>query len=638
MKFVGLVFLVAVCSHAAPSDSCRTLQRHGKTDEARSCFTKLSHSSDPFTRAEGLFGLHEYEAANDAFREADHAQPGSAPVKTEWGLLYLERSQPGDAGTLFSEAIEADSKYAPAYLALARATAENYDKASVELAHRALQHDPKLFEAHELLAYLALEDSDGKLASEEAHGALALSPDALDAMAVLASMDWLDGKSESEWMPRILQINPKYGEAYSTGAHFLVINRRYEDGIRLYRKALELEPELWPARSQLGLNLMRVGQIAEARQELQRCYEAHFRDPETVNGLRLLDRVPEYQTFKTPSVELVLNKKEAALLQPYFQPELERAVATYERKYRLKLPGPVRLEVYPNHDDFAVRTLGLPGQGGLLGVTFGTVVVMDSPSARPPGEFSWAETMWHELSHVYVLTATNHFVPRWFTEGVAVHEERASSPAGSDRASHVIADAVKEKKLLPVLNLERGFVRPQYEGQVLVSYFEAGRMCDFIVEKWGDGAILGMMHSFAERKTTAEAIEANLHLSTGSFDGQFQAWLPAHMPKIVTEPVKWDTLKQHGGPELNYTYLEDSDAHRRLGNQLLSSGKVDDAVREFGAVVALHPDDVAAAHYDLARALDAANRRREAKDQVLVALEAAPDFKPAQQLFLKLSQ
>ena len=110
--------------------------------------------------------------------------------------------------------------------------------------------------------------------------------------------------------------------------------------------------------------------------------------------------------------------------------ELKRAMATYERKYQMKLPGAMRLEVYPNHDDFAVRTIGLPGTGGLLGVTFGLVVAMDSPTARPPGEFNWASTLWHEMSHVYVLTATHHLVPRWFTEGLAVHEEGAARRIG----------------------------------------------------------------------------------------------------------------------------------------------------------------------------------------------------------------
>ena len=66
----------------------------------------------------------------------------------------------------------------------------------------------------------------------------------------------------------------------------------------------------------------------------------------------------------------------------------------------MKLPGPVQVEVYPDHEDFAVRTLGMPGLGA-LGVTFGEVVAMDSPSGRKPGDFNWASTLWHEMSHVY---------------------------------------------------------------------------------------------------------------------------------------------------------------------------------------------------------------------------------------------
>ncbi len=42
--------------------------------------------------------------------------------------------------------------------------------------------------------------------------------------------------------------------------------------------------------------------------------------------------------------------------------------------------------------------------------------------------------MWHELSHVYVLSMTNHRVPRWFTEGLAVYEETAiGHPDWGDR-------------------------------------------------------------------------------------------------------------------------------------------------------------------------------------------------------------
>ena len=148
-------------------------------------------------------------------------------------------------------------------------------------------------------------------------------------------------------MSRILKINPVYGEAYATGAHFFEINRRYEEAIQYYRKALELNGALWEARSQLGVNLMRQGEDAEARQQLEKCYNAHFRNAETVNSLRLLDSLNNFETFKTGNADLRLNKKEAALLRPYIEPEMKRAIATYEKKYQMKLPGPVHLEVYP---------------------------------------------------------------------------------------------------------------------------------------------------------------------------------------------------------------------------------------------------------------------------------------------------
>jgi cellulose synthase operon protein C len=645
VKWLVIALLFGSASmNAQTADACGAFEHSGKTAEATRCWSGLARSQNALERAQALFGLEQYDDANEAFREAERQQPRSAVIKTEWGKLFAARAQPGDAAKLFQEAIALDANYAPAYLELARTLAENYDKAAVELTHKALEHDPKLYQAHEFLAYLALEDSDRNAAESEAKQALAQSPEALDAMAVLSSIDWLDGKPDSTWMEHIRQTNPKYGEAYATGAHFLIINRRYEEGIALYRKALELKPHLWAARGQLGINLMRTGDTAQAREQLQQCFAAHYSDAQIRNALRFLDRLPEFQEVNLPGADLLLNKKEAPLLAPYFSTEVEHALAAYERKYQMKLPGPVRVEVFPNHDDFAVRTLGLPGQGGLLGVTFGSVVAMDSPSARPPGDIGWAETLWHEMSHVYLLTATHNLVPRWFTEGVAVHEERASAPAGSDRTTPLIVAAVKQGKLLPVLQLERGFVRPEYDGQVLVSYFEAGRMCDYIVDRWGDGAIAAMVHSFAARKTTGEAIEASLHVSADEFDRQFRAWLPSHTPAASTEPPDWNTLKQRAGnnpqslERLNYMYLEDADVHRRLGGLLLTAGDAKQAIREFQSVIALRPDDTAQAHYDLARALNAAHDNAAAKEQVLAALETAPNFKPAQQLLIQLSQ
>jgi hypothetical protein len=182
--------------------------------------------------------------------------------------------------------------------------------------------------------------------------------------------------------------------------------------------------------------------------------------------------------------------------------------------------------------------MGMPGLGA-LGVTFGTVVAMDSPSGRSPGSFHWGATMWHELSHVYVLTATQHRVPRWFTEGLAVYEETAVAPDWGDRLDPGAIQAIKDNKLLPVAKLDRGFVRPEYPTQVLVSYFEAGQICSYIAEKWGYSKLLDMVHAYATPITTPEVIKQQLGLSPEEFDKQFLAWLGARTKTQVEHFADW---------------------------------------------------------------------------------------------------
>jgi tetratricopeptide (TPR) repeat protein len=543
-----------------------------------------------------------------------------------------------------------------------------------------------------------------------------MSANAIQAKAILATIDWLNDKPATPW-------DPHDGAAYETAARIFVLNRRYEEGIQLFRKAVALQPDLWSAHSQLGINLMRLGLEDEARVELELCYENQYRDAATVNTLRLLDSYKNFVTYKTDRTILRLQKKEAALLHPYFEAEMLRALDTYDKKYGFKLDRPVQVEVYPDHEDFAVRTMGMPGLGA-QGVTFGYVVAMDSPSGRPPGTFHWASTMWHELSHVYVLNMTNFRVPRWFTEGLAVHEETAVSPEWGDRLDPPVIMAIKDKKLLPVAELDRGFVRPDYPNQVIVSYFEAGRMCDYIDREWGWPKLLAMIHDFAAGASTPEAIEKELGVKPEEFDKRFLAALDAETRKTVDGFDRWrtqlkevaaeykaadydgmirdasairdiypdyvetgnvyqfladgylakgdkkaaiaeleryakvggrspDTLKQlatlleEAGnrkeaaevlDRLNYIQPIDEDLHRRLGDLWLGLGNTAGAIREYQAVLAKSPTDPAASHFNLAKAYRAANRPDAAKDELLLSLEAAPGFRPAQRMLLELSK
>jgi tetratricopeptide (TPR) repeat protein len=709
---------IALC--ATPTE-CELLRLHGHRDQARICYRILTSSRDPYLRGEGDWGLERYEDANKDFRTAVAENDGNALYRIRWGMLLHERFNNTDAEGLFKEALERDAKSARAYLGLALVSADGFDSQAIEWTSKALELDPKLVEAHELMADLALEDSDSAKAVQEANAALQASPDALDAMAIRAAVAVLADQPPDLWFEKVRSVNPSYGRAYAIVAHHLELNYRYDDAVVYYRKAIELEPWLWSAHSALGVDLMRLGQQDEPRRELELSYDNGYRSEETVNSLRLLDSYKNFVIYRDNTTILKLNKKEADLLRPYVEEVLKRAMVTYEKKYRIKIPGPVQVEMYPDHEDFAVRTVGMPGLGA-LGATFGDVVVTDSPSGRKPGDFNWASTLWHEMSHVYILTATNHRVPRWFTEGLAVHEETQASPEWGDPITPDVVVALRDKRLLPVVQLDRGFVRPDYPAQVVVSYYQAGRICDYIQDRWGADKLLDMVHAYAQRIATADVIHDELGITPAEFDTQFQDWIYRNDGRIAAHYDEWraglkdlaaqaesrnydqvskeghhvielypgyvyqanayqfvvqadlakgDTrtaaaiLTQYekaGGRDpvllkelasleekqgqtreaaatldrINAIYPLDEELHQHLGNLWHSQQNYAGAIREYSAVVAMNPLDKANAEFELAKAYRDNGQPDKAKDSVLQALEAAPDYRPAQQLLLEL--
>ncbi len=124
------------------------------------CYEKLTHSTDLAVAAEGYWGIRNYKTANDLFRDAVKAKPKDAALRVRWGYLYLDHWQPDMAGTLFSEALEIDEKYAPALIGLAELEAEGYSSRAIEYSKHALELDPKAYQAEEVLARVALEDNN----------------------------------------------------------------------------------------------------------------------------------------------------------------------------------------------------------------------------------------------------------------------------------------------------------------------------------------------------------------------------------------------------------------------------------------------------------------------------------------------
>ncbi len=190
--------------------------------------------------------------------------------------------------------------------------------------------------------------------------------------------------------------------------------------------------------------------------------------------------------------------------------------------------------------------------------------------------------------HVISLQMTDHKVPRWFSEGLSVYEERKGFPGWGDDMKLDYLDAIKAKKLLPVAELNNGFIRPKYEQQVLVSYYQASIICDYIEQKFGFPAIKKMLLLYKEGKGTADVFKEALGQTTDQFDAEFFKWVDDKVKNLEMKPfmqlissgqealAKGDTdkaieiLKQ--SIELYPEYTDDHNAYEPLADAYLKKG------------------------------------------------------------------
>ena len=726
--------------------SCDDHWDHGRRREARGCYMNLiDRVSDAATKAEAFRGLRNFKQANEWFRQAVEAEPENPEVRVRWGYLFLETHNQGEALKLFDEALKLDEANLAARLGKASVLSRRFEGKAREWVSEVMQADPDLVEAYALLGSMDIEENKieaaGKILDQGLAKAQERNEAPLELYALKAAIDLLRGAEESEWIKRALEYNPAYGRIYADVAHFYVITRRYREAGELYRKAVDRDPQLWSAHADLAVNLMREGEEEEAARHLELAYRGDPYSAKTVNTLRLLDSFENFKTFSNldkplpdepgaldgsfekPTIIVKLHKDEADVLRPYVLQLAERSLETFQAKYRFTPKKPVRIELYPDHDDFGVRTMGLPGVG-LLGVTFGHVVAMDSPSGRTPGSFHWGTTLWHEIAHVITLEATNHLVPRWFSEGISVYEEWAVDESWGDRISPDVVEALKKDKFLPVAELDSGFIRPQYPKQIPVSYFQSGLVCKFIAEKWGFSKLVELLDGFGQGKSTADNIAVVIELSSEQFDEQFAAYVKDRYGDLVEKFPEWRKLLKkaleaaraknwdeviepamtardiypeyveggnaytlladaylekgdepaaveqlqryqkaggrspsrikklatllndmHRRPEaisaldgLLYIAPGDEELHSRLGEWLLAEERYEDALQQFETVLAIGAIDPASAHFHLARAYHKMEDREKTRRHLLLALEAAPSYRPAQKLLLELKR
>ena len=570
-------------------------------------------------------GRDDPELFKDALRAYDEAvalDPSWPVPRIRLGELFLEKYDSSQARTSIADVLGSNSRHPEALLAMARTMRFDGDPRAAETLDAALEVNPNLIAARVFRARLRLASERFGEAREEAEKAIQADPESLTARTVLAAVEFIEGRDEEFASVRdgILADNPRYADLFNELADASVENRLYPQARDFAAEAVRLDPKSWRGYGLLGQNQLRLGEIEAGKANLERAFAG---DPYNVwikNTLDLVDTFVQYRTIQSEHFEFHIHESEAELLAPYVVELAEEAWAVLVERYRFEPPTPVRVELYPSHADFSVRTVGLAGLGA-LGVCFGPVLALDSPSARQVGHFNWGATLWHELAHTFTLLVTDAKIPRWFTEGLSVFEERRARPGWGDDVQIPFITSLRDGDLLGIAELNDGFMRPKFPNQIGLSYYQASLICDWIEENYGFDAILLMLAGYREGKSTEEVFQEAMSLSLESFDERFFGYLRerfgAAMAALSDVPGavgRDDAEDEESG--------EDGPSRGPRRNLFAGSGPDLEALEE---VAKERPDDFRV-QMTYGNALFAEERYAEAEAPLLRGRDLFPDF------------
>jgi len=535
-----------------------------------------------------------YQDARRAFDEAIAADSTDLDRQVRLAELFLEKFNASDALTTVRQVLEVNPNHAHANLVMAQVRLFDELESPSQYVQKSLEVNPAHPEARALSATLMIDLERYAEAAAEARKGLTADSTAPSALIALAAAQYLqhDTVGFRASLAAIQKRQPKSADAEIALANIAARSRLYAEAVRFAQAGADRDPKAARALAFLGINAMRTGEIDRGRQALDQSFKLDPYDPWTKNTLDLLDTFKDYAEVKTPRFVVMIERKDADLLAPYFEAVAEQAYDSLAARYGYQPTPPIRVEIYRSHEDFSVRTVGLSGLGA-LGVSFGRVVAMDSPAARRVGEFNWGSTLWHELGHVFTLGATAGRVPRWLSEGLSVYEERRARPSWGQGPSPLFFATYSAGQLPKVSRLNDGFMRPAFPAQVPLSYYLASMVCEMIESERGIGTIRDMLAGYRRGLTTERVFRDVLKVEPAAFDESFDKWLHQRFAKHFdvirpAMPLTMGGRRQPGGEAIPITgpFLE----ALVKGRALLAAGQVDEAIVELKKAKEMFPE------------------------------------------------
>lgn len=531
--------------------------------------------------------------ANDAFNQSERAQKGHLPTLLWRAELFLDKYDPGHAEEVTKEVLAKAPNHPEALVWMAHvklAQALDFDEAE-RLARRALAINPRLSQAHFVLAGIALRDMELDLADQRVDAGLKFNPRDLELLSMRAATKFLSDEQRAfdQTVAQVLKLNPRYSKLYQIVGEFADWEHRYDEIVEMMKKAVQIDSDDAKAYAQLGLNLIRAGRDDDGVRALVTAFDKDPFNVRVFNTLNLYEKVipRDYVTVKHKVFTFRYHKDEKVILERYVPGLMDNAWRKMTAAYGFTPSVPVGVELYAERQNFAIRTSGLPNTA-IQGVCFGKTLASMSPKEE---KFNLGMTLWHELAHVFHIQLSKSHVPRWFTEGLAEYETLSERPEWSREHDPALYEALRTSRLPQVGSMTRAFTRAEEMSDIATAYYASSQIMTMLVQKHGMAKQSQMLRAWGEGKRTPDVVQTVLGVSADQLDAQFRAWAAERLKRYQSQFMP---IQRTGGYEAAKQQADkapkDPAKQSTFALAALRAGKHDEAEAALSAALAASPD------------------------------------------------
>ena len=458
-----------------------------------------------------LIGADPRKILDESFDRAKKADPNLREAYLASGQLALDKHDYKLAAKTFVEAVKRFPKDPEVHYGLARAFETSDRRQMIESLEQAQElntnHVPSfLLLADNLIDGEQYDDARKELA--RAHVVNPWHPEAWAYLAIIAHLEHKLGDEESARSNALRHWKTNPNVDHLIGRK-LSQKYRFAEGAKQQRQALLFNPRFVPAKIQLAQDLLRLGEEDEGWKLAADVHKEDAYDVTAYNLVTLQDTVRKFFTLTNQDFVLRMGTNEAPVYGEDALDLLQRAKTHLCSKYGLDPEDQTIVEIFPSQKDFAVRTFGMPGNPGYLGVCFGRVITANSPASQGAHPANWQAVLWHEFCHVVTLQLTKNKMPRWLSEGISVYEERLANPTWGQGMTPQYREMILGKDLVPVGDLSSAFLTAKSDLHLQFAYYESSLVVEFLVERYGFESMKKILHSLSEGVPINDAIAAH---------------------------------------------------------------------------------------------------------------------------------